>query len=36
MSGIITAFERGLWRGVVIVGTSVAVTWVVERLWGRP
>ena len=35
MSALLSAIERGILRGVVIMATSVAVTWAVDKLWGQ-
>ena len=36
MSDILTAIERGLWRGFVAVATTGAVVWIIDRFFGGP
>ena len=35
MTGLITALERGLWRGFAAVLTTGAIVWAIDRAFGR-
>ena len=35
MTALLSAVERGILRGVIIMACAVGVSWAIEKLWGR-